>query len=466
VAPRSRPQRSGRVAAGSGPARSERRPGLLGLLVATASLASGAPACRPAEPRLPDVVVVVVDTLRADRLPFLGYGRDTAPFLSSWAERSIVFENAWSTSSWTAPAMASVFTGVYPNQHGVVLGRNAFLRLSAEDPTMELNRIPDALETMPEMMRRLGYRTFGVADNPNLCAEEGFESGFDRFEGFDYEGAEAVNAVVERWREEIAAAEPSFVYLHYMDPHRPYHEREPWFEDPGDERAAREPFARPSEAYDSEIRYLDERIAQAFELLGVDERTVVVFAADHGEEFGDHGRGNHLFQLYSELTRVPLFVHHPGIEPRRRRVEGNVSLVDVLPTLRAILGEPPAEQDEGRALTESWLGEREPGVLGERTLFAMRTSPAGNRIRSAVRGGFKYVHTLPSNRRELYDLAADPGELRNLIDERADIAQRLQEALERFEAGARRWEASSTQVELTEEELRSLERLGYAGEGN
>ena len=146
---------------------------LVGLVLPTLAVLG----CGP-DPSRQNVVVIVVDTLRADRLAAYGHEPDTTPFLSGLAERSVVFENAWSTSSWTAPATASLFTGLYPSQHGVLTGMSLFRRNQVFDEwvgkTTKLNTIPDELETLPEYFAARGYRTYGVADNVNLCEEEGF----------------------------------------------------------------------------------------------------------------------------------------------------------------------------------------------------------------------------------------------------------------------------------------------------
>ena len=406
---------------------------------------------RPAPDR-PNVLVVVVDTLRADRLPFYGGEAKNARFLDEWAARSIVFERAWSTSSWTAPATASLFTGVYPFQHGVHLGLKAFELMNREDGKLELDRIPDPLETLPELFRNSGYRTFGVSDNPNVSDAQGFTAGFDRFENFSYSGAKRVNAVLASWEAEIAAAEPWFVYLHYMDPHKPYHVRRSWHRP----ATANDPYAANAAAYDSEIGWVDQHQRMAFERLGVDSSTLIVFTADHGEEFGEHGSGDHRFKLYSELTRIPLFLHQPGVAPRR--VRANVSLVDLLPTLRSILGLPPSEQDAGSDLTAYYT--EAGGVPEERAVFASRTTGMAWK-RSVVRGHYKLIETRPGGV-ELYDLESDPGERRNLADERGDLSAEMIRSFADYRASARKWDGVRTTVEVSPEDLRHLEELGYA----
>ncbi|MBW2289585.1 MAG: sulfatase [Deltaproteobacteria bacterium] len=422
----------------------------LAVLVSAVALGCG----RPTSDQ-PNVLVVVVDTLRADHLPFYGGEAKNAPFLNEWAARSIVFERAWSTSSWTAPAVASLFTGVYPFQHGVHLGLKAFEFLSRGGGELELDRVPDPLETLPELFQSSGYRTFGLSDNPNVSEAQGFAAGFDRFESFSYAGANRVNAVLASWESEIAEAEPWFVYLHYMDPHQPYHVRRPWHRPP----TATDRYSVDGAAYDSEIGWVDAHLRTAFERLGVDGSTLIVFTADHGEEFGEHGSNSHRFKLYSELTRIPLVLHHPGVAPRRVRT--NVSLVDLLPTLRSILGLPPSEQDAGVDLTAFYAKAGEVPI--DRVLFASRTTGMAWK-RSVIRGRYKLIETRPGGT-ELYDLDSDPGERRNLVDERGELSEELLRFSRDFRTSAPKWDGVRTTVELSPEDLRRLEELGYVDEG-
>jgi arylsulfatase A-like enzyme len=440
--------------------RSRLHPGSAALL-ALACLCAACGKAHEGKPR-PNVLLIVIDTLRADRLPFHGYEHDTAPFLTGLAESGVVFESAWSSSSWTAPATASIFTSLYPIQHGVTMGMHAYKTEKEREgsDTLLLNRIPEEVETIPSFLASLGYRTFAVSDNPNVSDKLGFERGFERIEVSDYEGAPHVNAVLESWIDEIRAASPWFVYLHYMDPHKPYFERQPFYREPKEDL----PLPRVMARYDSEIRYLDDHIAQAFELLGAGQGTLVLLTADHGEELGDHGQIGHFFQLYSELIHVPLVIREPGVEPVRRRPSAGVSVVDLLPTLRDILGEPPSAQDAGVSLRPHYLEDHTPE---ERTFFAMRTSSMPNleseKI-AVVQGRYKLIHTSHSDRVELYDLEADPDERTNLAKSDPQLAARLLESWHTFMTSAPRWDGATTTIELDEAQLEALRKLGYAGD--
>ncbi len=186
-----------------------------------------------------NVVVILVDTLRADHLPFYGYKKDTAPFLSSLAKKSIIFDRAFSACSYTAPAVASVFTSLYPSQHGVITGHFANIRLQKKNQTVTFDRIPEELTTLAEEMKNAGYKTYGVADNLNITTEMGFTQGFDKFSTFRYEGAPKVNETVKSWAAELNSGGKYYLYIHYMDPHEPYNERAPWFTSSTDQKERR-----------------------------------------------------------------------------------------------------------------------------------------------------------------------------------------------------------------------------------
>ena len=154
----------------------------------------------------PNVVFVVLDTLRADHLELYGYGDSTAPFLARVGKQSAVFTRAFSTSSWTAPATASLFTGLYPTRHGVMLGFRAKLRREAEratETTIRVGKLPSSVATLPEHMKRLGYRTYGIATNVNIGSAMGFDRGFDRFLNLTNEPAESVLKTLRGWQAEI-----------------------------------------------------------------------------------------------------------------------------------------------------------------------------------------------------------------------------------------------------------------------
>ena len=401
----------------------------------------------------PNVVVVVIDTLRADHLPTYGYARNTAPFLAELASRSVTFEAAQSASAWTAPATASIFTSLYPFQHGVTTGFMVTERLQEGDASFELNRIPDELETMPEAMKRAGYSTWAVTGNVNIGAAMGFFDGFDFHHNFSQDmTAKELSAKVERWKPRLEEQAPYFLYVHYLDPHAPYRPNKPWF-DP-----ATEGLARRISAYDSEIAFTDSMIGALYRSFGWDRDTIVVVTSDHGEEFGDHGGKGHSETLYSEMLSVPLIVSFPGGEFAGRRIQEPVGTIDVLPTLRELVGLPPDLIAEGRSLMPLLRAAAPPS--GARPLFShlLRVDQGNRWVRAVRRGEWKLIESATGGL--LFNLRRDPGEKIDGRGEEPRIANLLEQELRRFVDTSRKFSGRGSAT-LDAEAVETLRSLGY-----
>ncbi|MBN2054101.1 sulfatase [bacterium] len=420
----------------------------------------GLAAAANAQRKQPNVVLIVIDTLRADHLPFLGYKVDTAPFLTSLAADSAVFTHAYAASSWTAPATASILTSLYPFQHGVTMGMLATKELQKINPDIKINRIPDEIETLPETLKAAGYTTYAITDNINICEAEGFHKGFDRFINHRYQGAETVAAELKEWLPEIRAQERSFIYLHFNDPHQPLHERAPWY-------VRRDSVREDMLAkYDSEIRYLDAHLKDLFTLFGWRENTLVVVTADHGEEFWDHGGMGHGYSLYNEVIHVPLFFYLPGATRRGVVINHTVSTLDVAPTVRAILGLPPGERDAGVNLLPVIATPKM--VVDERTVFShlLKTLPDGleSGARAAVCQEWKVYNTYVGENQSttyLFNLTADPGEQENLYETTLSFAQELISRYHWFVKNCAKAGQEMVDYSLNEDEIEQLKSLGY-----
>ncbi len=444
----------------------------------------GLPEARPASnPR--NLVVVSIDTLRADHLSLYGYERATSPGLDAFAADASVFESAWSQSPKTAESHMTLFTGLYPVAHGV---RNLW---------HESQRLSDDVPTLAELLRRAGYRTVGYHGGGNLEAELGFDRGFER-----YERPGDVRQVFGRgaaWLEEAARdpeRRPFFLFLHTKvlhDPYEPPPEYAALFSDPtyaGDiglseterRRAQREggwwlvhrrfwegvDFRDPADVrhlrdlYDGLIRLMDDQLTaflERYRELGLGRDTIFVFLSDHGEEFLEH-RGFRHSSVYREVLHVPLVVRLPDAAARGRRVTAPVSLVDVLPTLLERLGLPRPEHVQGRSFAALLDGApAEPGPV--------YSEWAARGVRALRVGRWKYVDRRVA--RELYDLSRDPDEQRDLWEAHPRIGERLRRDAERMAdataqmaASVRRGERFGLDPDLRER----LEALGYLGGGN
>jgi arylsulfatase A-like enzyme len=442
--------------------------GVVAALLAAAGCTSDGTATRQAEP--PDVVVIMIDTLRPDHLGFYGYPRETAPFLARLAERSAVFRRAYSTSSWTAPATASLLTSLYPVQHRVTEGFFAHQKRAEQverqgKTTIQLRGLSASVETLPEIFRGLGYRTYGLSANVNIGSEMGFDRGFDRFErlhglSFGLGGtAEELQARLADWENEIRESGPDFVYVHFNDVHAPYERRLPWYEEKPDKTDDLR------SAYDSEISYLDRALARVFERFGWEREAIVVVLSDHGEEFMEHGQTGHKPTLYRELVQILAMIHAPdhGVEPGE--ITDNVSIVDLLPTVLELAGFPGERDVEGRSLVPLLADRPERDrlreELGERPLFAHRLGPGESptELWAVIHGDRQLIEG--GQRLELYDLANDPMQRSDRSKAESETVAQLRIHLEELRRLEPRPGAEASEVELDEEELERLRSLGY-----
>ncbi|HEU5321013.1 MAG TPA: cation:dicarboxylase symporter family transporter, partial [Methylomirabilota bacterium] len=313
-----------------------------------------APRPEPAAPAVaakgkrPNVLLYLVDTLRADRLGCYGYGRPVSPHLDAFAGRAVLFERAVAQSPWTRPSVASILTGLLPTAHGV--------------QTLE-DRLPEAARTLPEILRAAGYRTAALSTNHHVATGTGLAQGFDDFFLDEEHHAEPVVRRAVAWLDRRTAKErPFFLYVHTLDPHAPYQPPAVWrqrfapgvrpeagsredldrlYRSRGEERAAR--IAEVSRLYDAEIAAGDEAFGQLLAALrerGLYDDTLIVFVSDHGEELGERGGLGHGHSLYQELLSIPLVVKPAGRQPAGRRSSRLAQQVDLLPTVLAAAGLP------------------------------------------------------------------------------------------------------------------------------
>jgi arylsulfatase A-like enzyme/Flp pilus assembly protein TadD len=419
-------------------------------LVAVCFAASCGPSVRPDER---SVILVTLDTTRADRLGIYGHGGGLTPNLDRIGREGVVFEEAIAQVPLTLPSHASLFTGRYPSSHGV--RHNGIYRLRESETTLA------------EHLSRLGYDTAGFAAafvmNRGFGAEQGFAV-YDDVPGNRYEGgqdqlyaaqrtAEEVNERVIRWLSEVPAGKRFFLWVHYYDPHDPYEPPE----SPG--RALR------GEGYDREISYMDSCFGDLLRALEADDRldrSVLVVAGDHGESLGQHGEKTHGIFLYEPSVRVPLIVRAPGLVPAGTRVSGPVELVDVAPTVLDWIGAPPLPAAQGRSLRPRIDGTDDGrGAVAHAESLMPRLEFGWSELRMVRDGRFKFVE---APRRELYDLRHDPGEERDLAAFDPERAAEMGLTLEAWVRGttdaAAEVQAART---LDPDEEARLRSLGYLG---
>jgi arylsulfatase A-like enzyme len=294
---------------------------------------------------------MTLDTTRADHLGVYGYERPTSPNLDELAAHAEVYEKAYSTSSWTLPAHASLFTGRYPRSHGMRHDPAGELVLADAIDAPEGIRargLSDEALTLAEILQAAGYRTGAVVAGPWLHRSFGLSRGFVHYDDEAVHSARRAAEVTDgalRWLEQ--GDEPFFLFLNYFDPHAPYAPPPRYrktFLPRGAEVNLRSSRQAPA-LYDAEILYMDEQVGRLLRALrerGLYDDTLVIVTADHGELLGDRGTWGHERYLWEPLVRVPLVVKRPGPRQPGRREQAPISIVDVLPLVLEAVGlEPP-----------------------------------------------------------------------------------------------------------------------------
>ncbi|HSM15017.1 MAG TPA: sulfatase [Thermoanaerobaculia bacterium] len=445
----------------------------LGRLLLAATLAASGAGCAPGgsadvPPARHSVLLIVVDALRADRIGAAGYPLPTTPHLDQLAAEGVLFRNAYAPSTWTKPSMTSLFTSLYPSEHGMAsLGR-------VRERDFATGRLPRSTETVAERFQAGGWSTFALVNQVHLQRKLGFAQGFDRYAWRRGLNAFGLNRIARDWLEG-RDERPYFAWVHYLDPHWPYDSRladeagrfgSTVLDDPPPSRLEAvdawvergldaDQLAALSARYDQEVALVDAAIGELladFERSGQRDSAWVVVTADHGEGFLEHGRLKHSYAPYEEVARVPLIIAPPaGLELPRGERSTPVSLVDLAPTLLDLAGAEPFESARGESLRPILEGREDPG----RPVFLQTGEAWGIRAASSKLLAFR------DGSLELYDLDADPGETVNLAAEGCDgTCEELHRQLRRFRAGL--LVAGETEEEaLDEADLEELRALGY-----
>jgi len=426
----------------------------------------------------PNVVLIVMDTVRADHLGCYGYERATSPRIDEFARSATRYTRSLSAAPWTVPSHGSLFTGRPPFAHGA----HTF---AVDSPTKNVNPLPLDRVTLAEVLSADGYRTAAFVANVGYLAPHWqLDQGFEIYH-VERLHADALNQQIFGWLDQVTA--PFFLVVNYIDAHRPYNttprpgfletpaEQDPELLDQLVERVLPATGPVPEELvrkvvdqYDTAIANLDEQLGlllDRLEQLGLSDSTVVVITSDHGEYFGEHSLVEHSKDVYQEAIRVPLILRRPG--QREGAIDDTLVVSNDVP--RLILGEfPERARQRLSAPFPDTPGEHlviaENYFTRRKDLFDPRWGGRFQRVRRAVFDWpYKLIHS-SDDRHELFDLEQDPSEQRNLIDERPEVAERLALALAELEAaeGAGPVEPDTTPLDA---ELRErLEALGYLGD--
>ncbi len=413
-------------------------------LVALCSFGAARALDQSVRPARPNVLLVTIDTLRADRLGCYGYSAAHTPVLDALAQGGVRFKDVTAHVPLTLPAHVSIMTGRYPSAFGMRINGAATL--------------PASVPTLATRFKRAGYATGAFIASLILDRAYGLAEGFDVYnEDMEVNGsrnialsemqrpAEQVVKAANAWI--VTASKPWFAWVHLFDPHRPY-EPPPRF--------LALAHGRP---YDGEIAYADSALKALFDR--VDRRsTFVVVTGDHGESLGDHGEEDHGYFLYDATLKVPLIVAGPGLRPRV--VDEQVRSVDIAPTIDALAGVASPGDYDGRSLLPLARGDVRGGdILPSYAESALPRLHFGwSDLKSIRVGEWKYI---AAPKPELYDLRTDPGETHNIVAEKATVAGRLASELGQLSARAAGGGSQPRAVQPDPEAVRRLQALGYVG---
>ena len=408
-----------------------------------------------------NLLFVLIDTLRADRLSAYGYERETSPNIDALAAEGVRFAHQTSQSSWTKCSMASLWTGLYPVSTGVTRSPQGVS--------------PEAL--MPaEILREAGFRTFAIWRNGWISPSFGFSQGFEVYHspragrvppavqrekpsgGVTGTDQDIVNSAIEFLRSH--EDERWFLYLHLMDVHQyVYDEDTALFG------------TRYSDIYDNSIRWVDRvlgSLLREVDARGLRDNTLIVLAADHGEAFGEHGREGHARDVYGEVTTTPFILSFPFRLDRSVVVESATENVDLWPTLLDLLGLPGLESPDGRSRLPELLAavRSEPSPPSDTSNFAYidqtwgRSKQPSRPMVAVGDGRYRLLHRAVSGRGELFDRSVDALEAVDIAEQEPEVYARLTERARAYLARSPAWE-TSPDVELDESELEQLRALGY-----
>jgi arylsulfatase A-like enzyme/Tfp pilus assembly protein PilF len=409
-----------------------------------------------------NVLLISIDTCRADHLGCYGYQLNTTPNIDAVASEGVLFENVISPVPFTLPAHCSMLTGTIPPCHGVF--DNTEYKLGAE------------FVTLAEILKDNGFTTSAFISAFVLNSRFGLAQGFDTYDD-SFENPMNTTGINERRGDETTRRalkwlenhknEKNFIFLHYYDPHFTYEPPEPFasrFRNVPSPKNVIIDFAQALFGnYAGEIAYTDYCIGQVIDKLKqlkLYDSTMIIITADHGEMLGQHGEGFHGYFIYQQAVKVPLIFRLPG-QSKSTRIKDTVGLIDIVPTACSSLGIEPPPQIQGRDLTPYFHSNSQPYPNGYLYCQSLEPTKYGaNSLLGIATDRYKYIQT---TRPELYDLADDPQELNNLADQQPNRTRVMQDKLQQILDESVRINTPDSKPELDEQTRLRLESLGYVG---
>jgi len=454
--------------------------------------------CSTQREEKPNIILIVVDSLRADHLGCYGYSRDTSPNIDRLAREGTFFETAIAPTSWTLPSMTSILTSLEISTHGVGTHKT---------------RLGDSARTIAEVLKENGYTTAGFISGVYLHPIYGFDRGFDVYENLianPFEAADKEQRVtaavlsgikesldditspviterVTKWLDENQK-KPFFLFIHYWDVHYDYIPPPPYdtifdpeyagtidarnffFNEAINPEMPEEDLAHIFALYDGEIRFTDGHIGKLFETLeqkGLEQNALIVLTADHGDEFFEHGRKGHQQTLYDEVLNVPLIFKWQGHIPINKKATGAVGSIDIMPTILDLAGIETTPDMMGQSLRSKLLGEGDSSprqILGELYIF---WDEKGHLYSLRTDTG-KIIYDFGHNKEFLYDLRQDPAEQDNIASAttvtplQAEMESRLLATIQDAKRKKEEWKIKEEPLNgMSEAQKEHLKSLGY-----
>ena len=434
-----------------------------------------------AQPKFPHgIILISLDTLRADHLGIYGYHRDTSPHIDAFAKESIVFECAVVQSPWTLPSQMSIMTSLYPSSHGVK-NRN--------------QRLAEKHVTLAELLRDGGYQTAAFADGAFMKGLYGFKQGFGIYDGDQWIGIARILPKAKKWLAKNKS-DPFFLFIHCYDIHDPYTPPPPYnriFHDftytghfhPSTKnmqaaawkglKLSDEDLHHIKALYDGSIRYTDEKIGEFLSYLqdtGLKDNTLIIITSDHGEEFKEHGSFLHWKLYFRPNLHVPLIMRIPHYPEKEFRINELVQSIDILPTILDIAELPSHPKAQGRSLLplikrRKTILHRSPWRIfypfseDEKISFAEHKEIKGKRRHdySVIKDRYQLIYNFKSKSFQLFDLKNDPLAQINIAQGNDDIVERLFLQLNEFHGVTPSYKAPT--FTLDEQTRDQLKALGY-----
>jgi arylsulfatase A-like enzyme len=433
--------------------------------------------CTSPTPPPRNIILISLDTLRADHLGCYGYHRDTSPCIDTFAKESVIFEKAVVQSPWTLPSHMSIMTSLYPSFHGVI------------GPD---NRLADEHVTLAELLKGAGYKTAAFADGAFLRKVYGFCQGFDLYDGDEKIGIKRILPKVKKWLDENKS-KPFFLFLHCYDIHFPYAPPAPYdkiFHDfsytghltPDVEtiKAARYKKITTNDddvrhfvaLYDGGIRYTDAHIGEFLAYLkeaGLYDQSLIIITSDHGEEFKEHGSFDHWQLYYRPNLHVPLIMRIPDYPKKEIRIKDLAQSIDIMPTILELAGRPAHPKAQGQSLVSLINGQK---TFLNRTIwksynawekdsvisFAEQPGESpGAYDCSIINDGYQMVYKLKPYSIELFNIITDPLTQNNIAEGCKDISERLSSKVNDYlNKKNMYWGPTATLDEETREQLKAL----------